>query len=130
MSLAVLGGAFAQWPVGRLSDSVDRRWVLMALCLGAALTGVTCVNTAVWDALSDEDKEIVKTAARESSDLQLELWIKGDEASRKKVVDGGVKFNEVADKAAFQKAMEPVYTKAIEVNPALEALIAKIKAVD
>ena len=89
-----------------------------------------CVNTGVWDALSDEDKEIVKTAARESADLQLELWIKGDETSRKKVVDGGVKFNEVADKAAFQKAMEPVYTKAIEVNPALEALIAKIKAVD
>jgi MFS family permease len=52
MSLAVLGGAFAQWPVGRLSDSVDRRWVLMALCLGAALTGIglflaAAVGTAI-----------------------------------------------------------------------------------
>lgn len=89
-----------------------------------------CVNTAIWDALSDEDKEIVKNAAVESATLQRDLWIKGDEASRKKVVDAGVKFNEVEDKAAFQKAMDPVYAQAIKTNPALEPLINKIKAVD
>lgn len=40
VSLAVLGGAFAQWPIGRLSDMVDRRRVLAAACFGAALTGL------------------------------------------------------------------------------------------
>ncbi len=89
-----------------------------------------CINTTVWEGLSDEDKDIVKTAARESAELQRKLWTERAEASRKKVVDSGVKFNEIADKSAFQKAMEPVYVKAIEANPLLEDLINKIKAVD
>ena len=37
MSIAVLGGTLVQVPVGRLSDRVDRRWVLIAALLGAAL---------------------------------------------------------------------------------------------
>lgn len=89
-----------------------------------------CINTTVWEGLSDEDKDIVKTAARESAELQRKLWTERAEASRKKVVDSGVKFNEIADKSGFQKAMEPVYVKAIEANPLLEDLINKIKAVD
>ncbi len=48
VSLAVVGGALAQWPVGRVSDRVDRRRVLAALCLGAALTG--CLLFAAGDA--------------------------------------------------------------------------------
>jgi MFS family permease len=41
MSIAVLAGALAQWPVGHLSDHVDRRLVLLALLIGAAATGLT-----------------------------------------------------------------------------------------
>lgn len=37
MSVAVLGGALAQWPIGRLSDSLDRRYVLMGVAGSAAL---------------------------------------------------------------------------------------------
>lgn len=40
MSAATLAGALAQWPVGRLSDRIDRRLVLLTLLVGAALTGV------------------------------------------------------------------------------------------
>ncbi len=36
----MLGGALAQWPVGRLSDSVERRRILLGLCFGAAIIGV------------------------------------------------------------------------------------------
>jgi MFS family permease len=36
VSLVVLGGALAQWPLGRLSDRIDRRIVLVALCLFSA----------------------------------------------------------------------------------------------
>jgi MFS family permease len=43
MSVAVLAGALVQWPVGRLSDRIDRRIVLLALLIGAAATGV-----ALW----------------------------------------------------------------------------------
>ena len=37
MSVAVLGGALAQWPIGRLSDSFDRRHVLIGVAGAAAL---------------------------------------------------------------------------------------------
>jgi MFS family permease len=40
MSGATLAGALVQWPVGRLSDRLDRRIVLLALLIGAAATGV------------------------------------------------------------------------------------------
>ena len=40
MGAATLAGALAQWPVGRLSDRVDRRLVLLALLIGAAVTGI------------------------------------------------------------------------------------------
>lgn len=40
MSAATLAGALAQWPVGRLSDRIDRRLVLLALLIGAAITGL------------------------------------------------------------------------------------------
>lgn len=40
MSAATLAGAIAQWPVGRLSDRMDRRLVLIALLIGSAATGL------------------------------------------------------------------------------------------
>jgi len=35
MTAVVLGGAAGQWPLGWLSDRVDRRYVLVAICLAA-----------------------------------------------------------------------------------------------
>ncbi|HEX5779615.1 MAG TPA: MFS transporter [Xanthobacteraceae bacterium] len=35
MSIAVVGGAVAQYPVGRMSDRIDRRLVLLALLVGS-----------------------------------------------------------------------------------------------
>jgi MFS family permease len=46
MSAATFAGALAQWPVGRLSDRIDRRLVLLALLIGAALTGILLWLTA------------------------------------------------------------------------------------
>lgn len=40
MSTCVVGGALGQWPIGRLSDRVDRRWVILALCLASAAAGL------------------------------------------------------------------------------------------
>lgn len=37
MSSAIVGGAIAQWPIGRMSDRMDRRRVIVALSIGAAL---------------------------------------------------------------------------------------------
>lgn len=39
MAAVVLGGALAQWPIGKLSDKVDRRWTILANSLVAAVFG-------------------------------------------------------------------------------------------
>ena len=40
----------------------------------------------------------------------------------------GVKFNDLADKSAFQDAMKPVYAKFFEANPDLKPLVDAIQA--
>jgi MFS family permease len=46
MAIAVLGGLLLQWPLGRLSDMWDRRWVLTVIGLGTALSSIGLVATA------------------------------------------------------------------------------------
>lgn len=41
MSIAVSGGALVQWPIGRLSDSFDRRIVVLILCAVGTLAAAT-----------------------------------------------------------------------------------------
>ena len=41
LSIAIVGGAFVQYPLGRLSDRLpDRRWLIAALCAIAACAGL------------------------------------------------------------------------------------------
>ncbi len=41
VGIAVMGGVMAQWPVGRLSDRLDRRVVLLALLIASAVIGIS-----------------------------------------------------------------------------------------
>ena len=89
-----------------------------------------CINADIYNALSDEDKAMVKQAARESAELQRELWEERAVASREKVMAAGVKFNEIPDKSAFQDAMKPVYEKYLGDNPDLVPLVELIQNTD
>jgi MFS family permease len=40
MSAVVLGGATGQWPLGRLSDLTDRRYIILLNCVGAAIAAI------------------------------------------------------------------------------------------
>ncbi|MBF0471974.1 MAG: MFS transporter [Gammaproteobacteria bacterium] len=37
MSVVIFGGALLQWPIGRISDHIDRRWVMLLVALLGAL---------------------------------------------------------------------------------------------
>ena len=40
MTVFIAGGALIQWPVGRLSDGMDRRWIIAAICTAASVCGI------------------------------------------------------------------------------------------
>ena len=40
MSVTVIAGAIGQWPIGRMSDRMDRRRVILLVCTGAACAGI------------------------------------------------------------------------------------------
>ena len=46
ISAAILGGALLQYPIGLLSDRIDRRKVMLMLCLGGAVTSVAVAVSA------------------------------------------------------------------------------------
>jgi tripartite ATP-independent transporter DctP family solute receptor len=87
-----------------------------------------CVARSSWDALSPEDQAIVRQAAIDAANTQRELWAEREKESRAKVESAGVKINEVADKAAFQARMEPVYAGFFQKNPDLQSLVEAIRA--
>jgi MFS family permease len=47
MSVAVIAGAVGQWPLGRLSDRMDRRVVIIGCCVGGAAAGLA-LTWAGW----------------------------------------------------------------------------------
>jgi len=129
LKTGVVDGAENNWPSYESTNHFDvagnysaTQHLIIPECL--------CVSTRAWDKLSDADKKAVKAAAVESALMQRELWAKRSDESKAKVIASGVKYNEIADKSAFQDAMGPVYEMAIKKNPVLKDIIAAIKAVD
>ncbi|MBX3496042.1 MAG: MFS transporter [Parvibaculum sp.] len=47
MLAAIAGGAAAQWPIGRISDRMDRRRVIVVVCLGSAAGEVALVAAGI-----------------------------------------------------------------------------------
>lgn len=82
-----------------------------------------CMSKRTWDGLSAEDQAIVQEAATNSVNLQRKLWAEREEKSMNKLREAGVEINDVADKAPFQAAMEPVYAEFLEANPELSDLV-------
>lgn len=128
LKTGVVDGAENNWPSFESSNHYEvagyysaSQHLILPECL--------CVSKKAWNKLSKADQEIVRSAARDSAILQRKLWAERANKSKQKVLNAGVKYNEVDDKLAFQEAMTPVYEKAIEKNPVLKELITEIQAV-
>lgn len=50
MSAFILGGILVQFPLGRFSDRVDRRWIIAGVCAAAAVGGVALALDGLWSA--------------------------------------------------------------------------------
>lgn len=90
---------------------------------------VLVISTKSFDGLTPENQNILKTAALDSMELMKELWNKSEKEERAKAEKMGVTFID-PDKAAFAKAVEPMYAELQTSNPELHQLIERIKAVN
>lgn len=71
-------------------------------------SALLCVNSSVWNKLSDQDKAIVEKLAMKWRDREREQIMAQEQDFLKKLAEKGMEINEV-DKAAFKEAVQPVW---------------------
>jgi tripartite ATP-independent transporter DctP family solute receptor len=87
---------------------------------------VLAVSRQRWQRLSEADRAVLRTAARESAEHQRQLWAEREVASRQRVVAAGVTVIDLTDRAPWAALMEPVYAK-YAADPRLARLVAAIR---
>lgn len=129
LKTGVVDGAENNWPSYETTGHYEVAG-FYSLSQHLIIPECVCINADVFNALSQDDQDMVRSAARESAVLQRELWDVRAKSSREKVMAAGVKFNEIPDKSEFQAAMKPVYDKYLADNPDLIPLVDLIKNTD
>ncbi|WP_159346572.1 TRAP transporter substrate-binding protein [Roseomonas harenae] len=87
---------------------------------------ILAVSRQRWQRLNAADRELLRTAARESATYQRELWAERERTSRDKVVAGGAQVIEITDRAPWSRLMEPLYTKYAS-EPRMAELVRRIR---
>jgi tripartite ATP-independent transporter DctP family solute receptor len=87
---------------------------------------VLVMSARRWEKLSEADREEVRRAAKDSVPFMRTLWDARVDTARTKLIEAGVKVNEIADPAAFAAAMRPVWDKYI-VSDAQRRLVNEIE---
>jgi tripartite ATP-independent transporter DctP family solute receptor len=87
---------------------------------------VLAVSRQRWQRLSEADRAVLRTAARESAEFQRQLWAEREIASRQRVVAAGVTVIDITDRSPWAALMEPVYAK-YAADPRLARLVQAIR---
>ena len=74
----------------------------------SSIPDVLVMSQKTWDSLSQEDRQIIMKAARESSKFQRQLWEKFVSEAREALAKKGVEFI-VPDKSVFAEKIRKVY---------------------
>ena len=79
-----------------------------------------------WEKLGEEDRAIVRAAAKDSVPYMRDLWDRRVEDARTRLLAAGVKANEVDSLDAFTALMRPVWEKYV-VTPAQKRIVREIE---
>lgn len=71
------------------------------------------ISQVTWDRLSESDREILRSCARESAEYERELFNEREAASREECISGGTQVITLTDeeKSLFRDAVAPLYEK-------------------
>ena len=87
---------------------------------------VLAVSAQRWRRLNEQERAILRDAARESAAIQRRAWAERERVSRERVVAAGVTVVEIQDRAPWAALMEPVYAK-YAADARLAALVRTIR---
>jgi tripartite ATP-independent transporter DctP family solute receptor len=123
----VIDGAENNWPSYESSGhfEVAKHYTLDEHTM---VPEVLVMSKTKFDALSPEDQEAVRQAAKDSVPFNREKWAAREKESEEKVLAAGVEVVRDIDKAPFVAAMGPVYEK-YAATPELKKLVEDIQAV-
>jgi tripartite ATP-independent transporter DctP family solute receptor len=88
---------------------------------------VVLFSKRVWDQLPDEDRQIIRQAARDSVLFHRKLFDEQEAAARKALTDAGVQFVTDVDRAAFVQVLTPLYPKLVT-DPRHRAVVERVRA--
>ncbi len=88
---------------------------------------VLLFSKKVWDTLGDEDRALIREAARDSSAVMRRNWDAREAEARTALKAAGVEFVTDVDRQAFKALMQPVYARDAT-GPAIGALVAQAEA--
>jgi TRAP-type C4-dicarboxylate transport system substrate-binding protein len=72
---------------------------------------VILFSKKTWERLAEEDRELIRRAAKRSIPYQRKLWDEKVEEAVQKAVESGCEIITDVDTEAFREAMQPVYEK-------------------
>ncbi len=91
---------------------------------------IVVISQKTWDAMSDSQKEIIKSTAKDMSANYKQAWKEfEDQVIEDAKTNKGVEFVEDVDIPAFQQAVQPIYDKLKNDEPDTYALVEKIQAI-
>lgn len=87
---------------------------------------VVTMSKTSWEKLTPEDQDIIRTAAKNSAEIERKLWAEQEAKSEEKVVAAGSEIIKDIDKTPFIEAMAPVYEKYVT-TPESQDLVKRIQ---
>ncbi len=93
-----------------------------------AVPDVIIISTVVWNSLTEEERNILRQAAREAEELQKKIWKEATEEALRIVKEAGVQVS-YPDRSVFAQKVSPLYEE-YRSEPAVYELIQKIRNFD
>lgn len=121
----VIDGAENNWPSYQDSRHYEPAR-FYALTRHVMAPEVLVMSARAWKALTSTDRDLVRNAARESVPIMRGLWEAREAKARAELLAGGVQVVEDLDRAAFERAMEPVWDRFVR-SPEQKRLVALIR---
>lgn len=88
---------------------------------------IIVISTAVWNAMSENQRQIMRDTAAEMTDQYKQAWADFENEVLDMAQKNNVELIRDVDMAAFQEACQPIYSKLQSDDPAVYSFVERIQ---